>query len=53
MFSSVDNNYFDVVVKLNDRCTYYTIKIKIGLCIFHIPQFKILPIFEKSFEMHA
>ena len=45
--SRFDNNYFDVVVKLNDRGTHCTIYIKSRLCNFHIPLFKILQIFEK------
>ena len=45
--SRFDNNNFVFVVKLNDRCTHCTIQIKIRLCTFHIPQFKLLQIFEK------
>ena len=46
-----DSNYFVNVVKLNDRRTVYTIKIKIRLCTFHIPEFKLLPNFEVSFSI--
>ena len=45
--SGFDNDYFDFVVKLYGRCAHCTIEIKICFCTFHIPQFKVLPIFEK------